>query len=459
MYTKINDKIISKLQSVFGRENLIISEEDLINYSRDETPNTSFMPEAVVKPVSCENIKDLIELALDLNFPITPRGGGTSLTGGPLPVMGGVVVSFEKMNRIIDIDSRNRMAVVEPGVINGLLQREAEKEGLFYPVNPASMDSCTMGGNVAEGTGGANTVRYGTTRNYLTGIKAVSGTAEKWQAGGKIVKNATDLSLLQLMCGSEGSLSVFTELVFRLLSKPAKSTWIIAPFKDLLKIPPVSRKVFGIFSEPTMIELMDKNTLDYCCQYLEMDVRFRGLHQLLIRLDSENYTDIDKAVIDIGELLMKNGAEDVLLADTAAEQEKIWKIRSAIHDAITHVAGCVCEEDVVVPVNSVAELIRKVKEISQKLNYSVVIFGHLGDGNMHLNFRPEKQNCSVDNLRNEIFKTASALGGKLSGEHGIGITKKPYLGKYIDSNYISLYKKIKKQFDPNMLLNPGKIFD
>ncbi|GAF72495.1 unnamed protein product, partial [marine sediment metagenome] len=398
-------------------------------------------------------------------FPVIPRGGGTGLTGGALAVNGGLVIAFERFNRIIDIDTANRMAVVEPGVVNGILQEEAEKSKLFYPVNPASMDSCSLGGNVAEATGGANTVRYGTTRNYITGMKAVTGSGDIWNAGGKVVKNSTDQSLIQLMCGSEGTLSIFTELTFRLIQKPVKNTWIIAPFKDIYRIPALAGKIFSMDYNPTMVELMDSDTLTYCSSYLKMDIQFSRFHQLLVRFDSGSPDELKKISVKTGEMCLEYGAEDVLVADTKAEQEKIWKIRSSIHDAIVNEAKCVCEEDVVVPVGRVAELIKDVYLISEKHGFPVAIFGHMGDGNMHLNFtagggsRPGELSGRIERLREDVFKAALGLGGRLSGEHGIGISKKPFFGKFIDAGYIRLLKNIKKEFDPNNILNPGKIFD
>lgn len=465
MYKKLDDKLIEKLAGIVGKENIFTGMPDTEAYATDETPGAYFLPEAVVRPNNAGQVMEILRLANYEKFPVIPRGGGTSLTGGSLAVNRGLVVAFEQFNRIIDIDTANRMAVIEPGVINGVLQDEAEKVNLFYPVNPASMDSCTLGGNVAEATGGANTVRYGTTRNYITGMKAVTGNSDLWNAGGKVVKNSTDHSLIQLMCGSEGTLSVFTELTFRLIQKPVKTTWIIAPFKDIYRIPQVAKKIFLQDYNPTMVELMDSSTLTLCSSYLKTDIQFSQYHQLLVRFDSGNPDEMEKISMKTGELCLENGAEDVLVADTKAEQDKIWKIRSSIHDAIVNEAKCVCEEDVVVPVARVTKLIKDVYSISDKHRFPVAVFGHLGDGNMHLNFtsgdskQPGELIKRIESLREDVFKAALDLGGRLSGEHGIGISKKPFFGKFIDPGYIKLLKKIKKEFDPNNILNPGKIFD
>ncbi|MFC2061338.1 FAD-binding oxidoreductase [Elusimicrobiota bacterium] len=464
MYKKTDPKIVKRLIDIAGSENVFSLPGDLEAYAKDETPGAYYLPEAVVRPNDPGQVKEILKMANFSNIPLVPRGGGTGLSGGALAVNGGIVLTFENLNKIKDIDNKNRMAIVEPGVINGIFQEEAAKIGLFYPVNPASMDSCTMGGNVAESTGGANTVRFGTTRNYITGIKAVTGSCEEWTAGGKIVKNSTDQTLIQLMCGSEGILSIFTELYFRLISLPSYTSWIIAPFKDIYKIPEAALKIVNENIDPTMIELMDSSTLELCSSHLGKDIQHKEYHQLMVRFDSNDPRLIEDACVKTGELCASEGAIDVLVADSKREQEKLWEIRSAIHEAIVNQNQSVCEEDVVVPVACITSLIDNIYRIADDKGFKAVIFGHLGDGNIHLNFlnqnnRKDNIEEDIEILREEVFKTAVDLGGKLSGEHGIGISKKKYFKKYIHPNYINLLKAVKKQFDPNNILNPGKIID
>ncbi|MDA3792444.1 MAG: FAD-binding oxidoreductase [Elusimicrobia bacterium] len=464
MYKKIDKKIINKLAGIMPEENIYTDEGDLEKYAEDESPGLHYMPAVVLKPTETDRIKDILKLANKFKIPVTGRGGGTGLTGGALPVYGGIVISFELLDNIIDIDNKNRMAVVEPGVINGVFQKEVENEGLFYPVNPASMDSCTLGGNLANSTGGANTVRYGTTRNYITGLKAVTGEGNCWQSGGKIIKNSTDASIMHLLCGSEGTLSLFTELTFRLLNKPTFNSWIIAPFKDIYKIPEIAGKLFKAKLNPTMVELMDSETLRLSYEYLENEQKFKDCSYLLVRYDCDTQEEIEKHNLKTGEICYSAGAQEVLLAQKSRDQEKIWKLRSSLHDAIVNKANSVCEEDIVVPVDAVAELIKRAYRVSEKYGFRAVIFGHLGDGNMHINIISDndKKNTDtkrkVDDLKDRLFKISADLGGKLSGEHGIGLTKKPYFEKYTDLGYTKLLKKIKKDFDPNNILNPGKLF-
>ncbi|MFW6134340.1 MAG: FAD-binding oxidoreductase [Elusimicrobiota bacterium] len=464
MYNKINNKIIKLLSNIAGPENILSENKDLEPFSRDETPGACYFPEAVIKPTQINQVKEILKLANKENFPVIPRGGGTSLTGGSLAVFGGAVISFERLNKIIDLDTGNKICVVEPGVINGSMQKEAENLNMFYPVNPASMDSCTMGGNVAESTGGANTVKYGTTRNYLLGVHGFTGSGEEIKSGGKVIKNSTDQILFQLLCGSEGTLSIFTKLIFRLINKPLFTSWIIAPFKDIYKITEASLNVFKQNLQPTMIELMDSSTLKYTQQYLNTEIQYSQYPQLLVRIDSNNKKYLDELCFKLGDSLFGHGAVDVLMADTKIEQDKIWKIRSSVHDAIKELPKSMCEEDVVVPLNKVSDMIKKAYKLSENFSLPAVVFGHLGDGNIHLNFTNPQNNLKniekrISDLRKEIFKNVCNLGGKLSGEHGIGISKKPFFKRYIHSGYVNIFKKIKKQFDPNYILNPGKIID
>jgi glycolate oxidase len=464
MFKKLEHRHITELIGIVSKDNILTASEDLESFAKDETPDLYYKPEAVVRPSSTGQINEIIKLANHEKFPVVPRGGGTGLTGGALALHGGIIITFEHMKKIIDIDTKSRMAVLEPGVINGILQSEVEKFNLFYPINPASMDSCTLGGNMAEATGGANTVRYGTTRNYITGIRALTGNGLEWSAGGKIVKNSTDHTLIQLMCGSEGTLSIFTELTFRLLKKPLKNIWIIAPFRDIYQIPAAAQKLFSGHYSPTMIELMDSATLTYCSEYLGMDIQYSGHHQLLIRFDTNNPDELDNICKNIGNLCVDSGAADVLISETKTAQDKLWKIRSSIHEAIANKAKSVSEDDVVVPIAKITELLKQIYSLSERHGFPVVVFGHLGDGNMHINFTADKDfnTISVDKisaLRDELFQSVVNLGGKLSGEHGIGISKKSYFKKFIDPGYINLMRNIKKDFDPNNILNPGKILD
>ncbi|MFC2091979.1 FAD-binding oxidoreductase [Elusimicrobiota bacterium] len=463
MYNKITHKTYNRLCDIAGKDAVLIEPADISKYSKDETLKAFFPPDAVAFPSTKQMVMDIMKLANTDNFPVVPRGGGTSVTGGPLAVFGGLVLSFERFNKIEEIDTVNRMAVVKPGTINSVLQKEAAQLNLFYPINPASMDSCTLAGNVAEATGGANTVRYGTTRNYITGLKAVTGDAQIWKAGGKLMKNSTDHVLIQLMCGSEGTLSVFTELTIRLLPKPKYSAWIISPFDKIEKISFTAAKIFESNCNPTMVELMDSSTLQLCARYLNMDIQYSSSHQLLVRFDTEDKEEIERTTIKTSQICIDNGANDVLIADTKSQQDKIWKIRSSMHEALSNMTNRICEEDIVVPIGKINDLISKIYSISDDYDLRVMLFGHLGDGNLHINFSSETDQEKIispemiDSLRIAVFSAAVSMGGNLSGEHGIGVSKIKYFKKFVDPVYFKLLHDIKKDFDPLNILNPGKI--
>lgn len=463
MYRKIENKDIQRLGDIVGKDFVLTDKVAKQTYSHDETPDLRAEPEVIVKPADSKQISEIMQLATAEKLPITPRGGGTGLSGGAVPVMGGIVLTTERMNKLLDLDKFNSMAVVEAGLINANLQTEAEKSGLFYPVNPASMDTCTLGGNVAEAAGGANAVRYGTTRNYVTGLEVVLPDGAETRAGGKILKNATDNDLVHLILGSEGTLAVITRIIMRLVPKPKHTVMLIIPFDE---VEPISETVQAIFARritPTMVELMDRKTLKACEKFLGETIQYSDAGcQLIIRLDSDSADENTKLYEIIGEICLEHGAEDVLVAEDNTSLERIWKMRRSIHESLVKEAGLLADEDVVVPRSKITELLRGVENISQKLELPSCTFGHLGDGNIHVNFLKEdleeqKARAALKPALEELFKLAASLGGKVSGEHGVGCFKKPYMHLTTDKRYLQLRQQIKNTFDPANILNPGKI--
>ncbi|MCK4423155.1 MAG: FAD-binding oxidoreductase, partial [Candidatus Omnitrophica bacterium] len=340
MYRKIENKDIQRLGDIVGKDFVLTDEVAKQTYSHDETPDLKAEPEVIVKPADSKQISEIMQLATAEKLPITPRGGGTGLSGGAVPVMGGIVLTTERMNKLLDLDKFNSMAVVEAGLINANLQTEAEKSGLFYPVNPASMDTCTLGGNVAEAAGGANAVRYGTTRNYVTGLEVVLPDGAETKAGGKILKNATDNDLVHLILGSEGTLAVITRIIMRLVPKPGHTVMLIIPFDE---VEPISETVQAIFAKritPTMVELMDRKTLKACEKFLGETIQYSDAGcQLIIRLDSDSADENTKLYEIIGEICLEHGAEDVLVAEDNTSLERIWKMRRSIHESLVKEAG------------------------------------------------------------------------------------------------------------------------
>ncbi len=461
----IDERTITRLQEIVEPGDVLTETFDIEPYSHDETPGLKSFPEVVVKPAKKEEIVEILRLANEQKIPVTPRGGGTGLSGGAIPVRGGIVLSLERMNKILDIDTGNSMAVLQAGVINGELQREVEKFGLFYPVNPASLDSCTIGGNVAESSGGANAVRYGTTKDYVSGLEVILAEGKKVRAGGKLVKNVTDFGLIQLLLGSEGTLGIMTEITLRLIPQPEATVVLIIPFNNLEAISEAAVKIFAAKIVPTMLELMDNKTIRVCEQFLDRELPFNTAQgHLLIRLDGRNKKELEESYQVIGEICLDKGALDVLVADNVAEQRKIWEVRQSIHEALVGKANLLADEDVVVPRSQITNLITGVEKISRKYSLPVANFGHLGDGNIHVNFLRENLDAELARQAlvpalKELFQLAVSLGGKISGEHGIGLFKKPYFSLSVDKNYLQLLRSIKNLFDPHNILNPGKIFD
>lgn len=445
------------LREIVGEENVIVDEDSLEPYSHDETPGLKTLPEVVVKPETQEEVLEILRLANREKTPITPRGGGTGLAGGAVPYADGVVLSMERMNRIKEIDRENRMAVVEPGVITEELSKRAEEYGLFYPPDPASLDSCTLGGNIATGAGGARTVKYGTTRNYVYGLEVVLPKGEILKLGGKFLKNATGYSLLHLFIGSEGTLGVFTEAIFRLLPMPEYKVDLLIPYK---KLEDAVRTAFRLPFTPTTLEFMEREAIRAAEKFLEKRLPFSDANvHLLLEFDGRK-EELERVYGRVGEIALEDGAVDVFIADNRPSQERIWEGRRAISRGLKAI-GKVASQDVVIPRSKIPEFIDRLKRIREKYGMKIVCFGHLGDGNVHVNLIKEKEEklSSVPIILKEVFQTVVDLGGVISGEHGIGLVKKPYLSMVLSDSYIQLMRGIKRVFDPNNILNPGKIFD
>ncbi|MEE9601270.1 MAG: FAD-binding oxidoreductase, partial [Thermoplasmata archaeon] len=346
---KSEEKVIARFESLLGKGRVLTAGEDVEPYSHDESVIEPSPPACALYPKTADEVTGIVSIAGEESFPLTPRGGGTGLSGGAIPVRGGAVVSFEKMDRIIDIDEADNMAVVEPGVINGVLQREAEGRGLFYPVNPASMDSCTIGGNVATACGGANAVRHGTTRNYVCGLSAVLADSRRVSLGGRVYKNVTDDKMIHAIIGSEGILALISEVTLKLLPKPGFVVDLIGSFPDFESVSRTVQKIFRTGHLPTMVELMDHKALAITEKYLEKSLPFPNAPvSLMVRVDGSDGEAFRLEYERVGEILLENGASDVLVAEEESERKRIWEARSSIHDALAHVAGIVSNEDVVV---------------------------------------------------------------------------------------------------------------
>jgi glycolate oxidase len=469
-FNLVTDELISRFEKIAGAENIVTDPEKRFTYSHDETEDHSFLPDVVIKPDTVEQISQILRLCNEHHIPVTPRGGGTGLSGGALPVQKGVVISMERFNRIIEIDELNLQATVEPGVITEVFQNAVKAKGLFYPPDPASSGSCFIGGNVSENSGGPKAVKYGVTRDYVLNLQMVVPTGEIIWTGANVLKNSTGYNLTQLMCGSEGTLGVITKIVFKLRGLPQKNVLLLIPFSTNEEACRCIAEIFRQGITPSGMEFFEREaamkTIDYCEKIYAAKVTTPFPENmdayLLCELDGN---DDDVLMKDAERVMMvaenfKIG--EILFADNAAQKEELWKIRKNISPAV-NAYSLTRAEDVVAPRANLPLLIKGIKEIGKQFGFNSVCYGHLGDGNLHINVMKENINEHDWNTKivdgiGEIFKLTVKLGGTLSGEHGIGIAKRPYMNIAMKEVNLELMRGIKKVFDPNGILNPGKIF-
>ncbi len=455
--------IIAALRAALGPDAVRVDTEALELAASDETEDLSFAPDVVVTPGSTDQVAAVMQLATRFRVPVTPRGAGTGLSGGALPVHGGIVLSTSGLDRIIEIDRENLMAVVEPGVITQVFQETVEAQGLFYPPDPASRGSCFLGGNLAECSGGPRAVKYGVTKDFVTGIEAVLPSGDVVRHGGKLLKNVTGYNLSQLIIGSEGTLAVITKIYLRLLPIPRHRTMLLVPFGAL---EPCARAVPAIMHAgiiPSALEFVERDAIAITERHLGTTFpNSDAAAQLLIELDGNNETTIQSDAERIAEIVLAEGATDVLMADTDAKMAEVWAMRRAVGTAVKS-ESVYKEEDTVVPRNQLVPLLRGVKEIGERYGIRTVCYGHAGDGNLHVNIlkmdmTDEQWNRDLEMAIREIFQLTVSLGGLISGEHGIGLVQKHYLPLALSAAEIDLMRAIKRAFDPHGILNPGKIF-
>ncbi len=461
-YNQINGKIISELKKIIGQGFVLTDKFDLEPYSHDETEDLSFYPEVVVKPQTTKQVSEVLKLCNDNLIPVTPRGGGTGLSGGALAVYGGVVLSLERMNRIIEIDVDNMMATIEAGVITCVFQEELEKVGLFYPVDPASRDSCLMGGNIAENSGGPRAVKYGVTKDYVYGLTAVLPDGRIFSSGGKLLKNVSGYNLTQLLVGSEGTLAVVTEIIVKILPQPEYRQTMLVPFDSLGDAVKTLTKIFTARIIPSATEFIEKSAIKTAEDKHQKKFPYSDSEALLLIEIDGSYSDVlEKQAEKIGEICLRGGAVDVFIADNPEKQAFLWEMRKIIGEAVKDIAPYK-EEDTVVPRSNLPALVEKIKEISHKYNITTISYGHAGDGNIHCNIikkdiSEERWQNELPRVITELFTEVVKLGGTISGEHGIGWVQKRYLPLALSKTELELMRKIKQVFDPNDILNPGKL--
>ena len=460
-----NKEAFQKLTTIVGENYIFTDKETLLHFGHDETEDLSFPPQVVIKPANTKEISEILKVANQYKIPTTPIGARTGLSGGALSIFGGIGLSLERLNKILEIDESNLQVTVEPAVITQVLRETVAEKGLFYPVDPSSMGSCWIGGNIAENSGGARAVKYGVTKDYVLNLEVVLPTGDIIWTGANTLKNSTGYNLTQLMVGSEGTLGVVTKIVLKLIPQNKHNMLLLVPF---YKAEQACEAVSAIFRDgivPSALEFMERDAIDWSVQFLDgISVDIKPEHQahLLIEVDG-NYPEIlmQEAEKILG-VVEQFEIDEVLFADTEDQKNALWKMRRGVAEAVKS-NSIYKEEDTVVPRYELPTLLKGIKEIGKKYGFQSVCYGHAGDGNLHVNIikgnmTDENWQIEVPKGIREIFELTVSLKGTLSGEHGIGLVQKNYMDIAFGKVHLELMERIKAVFDPNNILNPGKIF-
>ena len=457
---------LQQLKNIVGELFVFYDEENLEHYGHDETERLQYNPEVVVKPRTTEEIAAIMKMCNTDLIPVTPRGAGTGLSGGALPHLGGVLISTERMNSIIEIDERNLQVTTEPGVITEILMNAVKEKGLFYPPDPSSRGSCFIGGNVAENSGGPKAVKYGVVKDYVLNLEVVLPNGEIIWTGANVLKNSTGYNLTQLMVGSEGTLGFVTKIVLKLIPLPKYDLLMLVPFASLEKASEAVSAIFRAGFTPSGLELVEIDALKIVSKMVDSHAVPVGddvAAHLIIEVDGNDMEVLMKDMEAISELMMQYEGGEVFFADDANQKAELWKLRKRVAEAVK-MAGYTIEEDTVVPRAELPKLIHGVKELGKQYGFHAVCYGHAGDGNLHIRINhPTIKNShgseEMTQALRALFILVKSLGGTVSGEHGIGLIQKPYMDIVFKQANLQLMRAIKKAFDPNNILNAGKIFD
>jgi glycolate oxidase len=459
-------RLVEAMKEIVGASFVLADEESKANYGHDETEDLLFLPDVVVRPRTPEEISSILVFCNKVGIPVTPRGAGTGLSGGALPTKGGVLLSTDRLNTIIQIDERNLQVTTEPGVITEVLQEAVKAKGLFYPPDPSSRGSCFIGGNISENSGGPKAVKYGVVRDYVLNLQVVLPTGEIIWTGANVLKNSTGYNLTQLIVGSEGTLAVVTKIVLKLIPYPKYDVLMLIPFTDLQKAGEAVSAIFRAGFTPSALELVEIDALVITSAMVGstvVPVTGDIAAHLIVELDGNHMETLMSEAEAIAALLETYGGGELFFADDAQQKAELWKIRRRAAEAIK-AAGYTIEEDTVVPRAELPALIKGVKDLGRQYGFHAVCYGHAGDGNLHIRIKKEGTRASLDDpemvesLR-ALFELVKELGGTISGEHGIGLVQKPYMDIMFSEAELGLMRAIKKVFDPNNILNPGKIFE
>lgn len=457
---------VQHFKKIVGENYVLLDDEYLRQYGHDETEHLLFLPEVVVRPRTAEQVSEILKICNEFKIPVTPRGGGTGLSGAALPHLGGVLISTDRMNSILQIDERNLQVTTEPGVITEVLQSTVKEKGLFYPPDPSSRGSCFIGGNIAANSGGPKAVKYGVVRDYVLNLEVVLPTGEIIWTGANVLKNSTGYSLTQLIVGSEGTLGIVTKIVLRLIPLPRYELLMLVPFRSLENAGEAVSAIFRAGFVPSALELVEIEALKIVRDFVDstvVPITDDIEAHLIIEVDGNHMDRLMTEIESIAELLSGYDTGEIYFADDEQQKAELWKLRRRVAEAVK-IAGYTIEEDTVVPRAELPALIRGVKKLSLEYDFDVVCYGHAGDGNLHVRIRKPGSANSLEDPQmvsgiRALFHLVTELGGTISGEHGVGLVQKNYLDIVFNDTHLQLMRGIKKTFDPNLILNAGKIFD
>jgi glycolate oxidase len=456
----MDERILKEIYSIIPKDRILLDLQDRYSYSFDASFG-EYLPDVVIQPNNKEEICKLVRLANEFSIPVYPRGAATSLSGGPLPVEGGMVIDMSRLNRKLEVDRENMLAIVSPGILTAQIHQEAEKCGLFYPPDPSSAHVSTIGGNILENSSGPRGLKYGTTKEYVIGLEVITPLGDLIRTGGKTVKNVTGYDLTRLIVGSEGTLGIVTEIILRLIPMPKARKTMLASFNRVIDSGHAITKILSSGILPSALELMDQHCVRAVENYQPCGLPLDAEAIIIIEVDGHP-TAIDEEIHMCEDICRKQGAVQVRVAENEKERADIWKSRKMVSPAITQLGPTKISEDATVPRSKIPEMMERLYQIREKYNLNLVVFGHAGDGNLHPNIITDKRNkeemSRVEDAVSEIFEAAVELGGTLSGEHGIGTLKAPYMELELGEIGLLMMKKIKEAWDPNNIMNPGKIF-
>jgi len=465
-YSKLNRQHLDDFKNIVGEQYVFADEESLNKYGQDQTENLLYLPEVVIKPRTAEEISAIMKICNQDKIPVTPRGAGTGLSGGALPHLGGVLLSTERMNTILHIDERNLQVTTEPGVITEVLMDAVKEKKLFYPPDPSSRGSCFIGGNIAENSGGPKAVKYGVVKDYVLNLEMVLPSGEIIWTGANVLKNSTGYNLTQLTVGSEGTLGIVTKIVLKLIPLPQFDLLMLVPFRNLDQAAEAVSAIFRAGFVPSAMELVEIDALKIVSKFVDSNavpITDDTAAHLIIEVDGNNLDVLMQDMEAISNLLTQYDIGEIYFAEDAAQKAELWKLRKRVAEAVK-VVGYTIEEDTVVPRAELPALIKGVKSLGQKHQFEVVCYGHAGDGNLHIRIKKDgipnsHGNKIMTEALHELFVLVKTLGGTISGEHGIGLIQKPYMEVIFQEANLRIMNGIKNTFDPNNILNPGKIFD